>query len=48
MMVHPLYKAKPQPKELWITKDSEHAKSYKDYPEQYTAKVKAFVSKYFN
>lgn len=47
-MVHPLYKAKPQPKELWITKGTEHAKSYKDYPEQYTAKVKAFVSKYFN
>ena len=46
-MVYPLYKAKPQPKQLWITQGSEHAYSYHDYPKLYETKVKNFVSKYF-
>lgn len=46
-MVYPLYKAKPQPKQLWITQGSEHAYSYHDYTKLYESKVKNFVSKYF-
>ncbi|WP_376744082.1 alpha/beta hydrolase [Prevotella brunnea] len=46
-MVHPLFKAKPQPKELWITKGTKHAESYKDYPEEYIRKVAAFANRYF-
>lgn len=45
-MVRPLYAAKPQPKQLWIARGSEHARSYKDHPEEYTAHVKTFVSQY--
>ncbi len=47
-MVHPLYKAKPQPKALWVTRGCRHAQSYRDYPAEYTAKVRAFVERYLN
>lgn len=46
-MVYPLFNAKPQPKELWITKGTAHAKSYKDYPEEYSRRVAAFVGRSF-
>jgi hypothetical protein len=42
-MVHPLYEAKQGKKELWITKDTEHARSYKNYPEEYAKRIKAFI-----
>lgn len=45
-MVHPLYEAKPEPKELWIVPGAEHAVSYKEHPEEYTERVKNFVRKY--
>ena len=44
-MVYPLYEAKSQPKELWIVPDTEHAVAYRNYPEEYTRRVKAFVGK---
>lgn len=45
-MVHPLYEAKQGIKELWITKGTEHAESYKDYPQEYTQHVVDFVKKH--
>ena len=42
-MVYQLYEAKPQPKALWIVPETDHAHSYRNYPEAYTEKVKAFV-----
>lgn len=45
-MVYPLYKAKSQPKQLWIAKGSKHAESYKDHRQEYTEVVKKFVSQY--
>ena len=45
-MVKDVYEAKPEPKELWITKGVEHDMSYETYPEEYTAKIKAFCKKY--
>ena len=45
-MVHRLYEAKPEPKELWIVPGAAHATSYKERPQEYTARVKAFVEKY--
>lgn len=47
-MVYPLYEAKPEPKELWIVPDAGHATSYKDYPQEYTERVKNFVAKYIH
>lgn len=47
-MVYELYKTKAEPKEIYISKGSAHAKSYHDHPEQYTAAVRDFVSKYCN
>lgn len=47
-MVHPLYEAKPQPKELWIVPGAEHAVAYKENPEAYTRKVGDFVGKYIH
>ena len=47
-MVHPLYEAKPEPKELWLAPGSAHARSYKDHPAEYTARVKAFTEKYID
>lgn len=45
-MVHRLYEAKPEPKELWIVPGAAHATSYKERPQEYAARVKAFVEKY--
>lgn len=42
-MVHPLYEAKPGPKQLWVTEGSHHAASYRDYPEVYAARLKCFL-----
>ena len=42
-MVHPLYEAKQGEKELWITKGTEHAKSYGDYREEYVERIKNFI-----
>lgn len=47
-MVKSLYAAKPEPKELWIAPNSKHALSYHDHHDEYTAKVKAFVTKYIH
>ena len=47
-MVHKLYEAKPDPKELWITSGTAHALSYKDYPLEYTQHVKHFVDQYIH
>ena len=45
-MMEPLYQAKSEPKEKWVTKDSSHAKSLKDHYEEYEPKVAAFVGQY--
>lgn len=42
-MVYDLYKAKPEPKQLWIVPGAAHAASYKKDPEAYTEKVRAFL-----
>ena len=47
-MVHPLYEAKPQPKELWIVPGAEHAVAYKENPEAYTERVRTFVNTYIH
>lgn len=43
-MVHPLYEAKPGKKELWITRGTEHALSFRDYPAEYRERVERFVN----
>ena len=43
-MVHPLYEAKQGEKEIWITKGTEHARSYADYREEYVKRIRAFIS----
>lgn len=45
-MVKPLYQAKPQPKQLWITPGAEHDRSYNLYPQQYTDHVRDFLRQY--
>ncbi|MDO4179818.1 MAG: alpha/beta hydrolase, partial [Bacteroidales bacterium] len=45
-MVYQLYEAKPEPKELWIVPETGHARSYLLYPEEYTHRVKTFVTPY--
>lgn len=45
-MVYQLYEAKPEPKELWIVPEADHARSYLLYPEEYTHRVKTFVNPY--
>ncbi len=45
-MVHTLYDAKPEPKELWLTPDVAHAHSYLTYPEEYMKKVIDFCHAY--
>ena len=42
-MVHPLYEAKKGEKEIWITKGTEHARSYADYREEYVKRVREFI-----
>ena len=43
-MVYRLYDAKPTPKQLWTLPNTGHADSYINFPEEYTKKVKEFVS----
>ena len=45
-MVHPLYEAKPQPKELWLVPGAAHAVSYKENKVEYTRLVQDFTGKY--
>jgi fermentation-respiration switch protein FrsA (DUF1100 family) len=45
-MVYELYDAKPEPKELWVVPEAEHAKSYLLNREEYTEKVRQFTDKY--
>ena len=45
-MVYELYKAKPEPKELWTVSNADHAISYKLNKQEYTEKVKQFTDKY--
>lgn len=45
-MVHELYKAKPRNKFIWEAPNARHARSYHDYPREYTQQVKAFVNSY--
>lgn len=45
-MVYDLYEAKSEPKEIWIVPDTDHANSYKNYPEEYTIRIKQFTDKY--
>ncbi|MBQ2446867.1 MAG: alpha/beta hydrolase [Bacteroidales bacterium] len=45
-MIYPLYEAKSGDKEMWLSPGVDHARSYKMYPEEYTRRVEAFVSKY--
>ncbi len=45
-MVHELYEAKPEPKEIWTVPNADHATSYKLNKETYTEKVKQFIDKY--
>ena len=47
-MVYTLYKAKPQPKRLWVVSRATHATSYLHYPQEYTAHVKDFVYQYID
>ena len=42
-MVHELYNAKSAPKELWITKGTDHAHSYKNHRAEYVARVRRFL-----
>lgn len=42
-MVQPLYEAKKGEKEIWITKGTEHARSYADYREEYVKRIRAFI-----
>jgi fermentation-respiration switch protein FrsA (DUF1100 family) len=43
-MAYRLYEAKPAPKQLWTVPNTGHADSYINFPEEYTKKVKEFVS----
>ena len=47
-MVHKVYEAKPQPKELWIVPGADHATSYFYYPEEYTSRVEHFIKKVYS
>jgi fermentation-respiration switch protein FrsA (DUF1100 family) len=43
-MVHRLYNAKSGPKQLWITKSTGHAQSYKNHREEYISKIREYIS----
>ena len=45
-MVYRLYEAKPEPKELWVVPEADHARSYLYNKEEYTEKIKSFTDKY--
>ena len=42
-MVHPLYKAKPDAKQLWIPQGTAHAMAYNDYTEEYIRQLRALL-----
>ena len=42
-MVRQLYDAKSAPKDLWITKNTDHAHSYKNHRTEYVARVRRFL-----
>jgi len=42
-MVYRLYKAKPQPKALWITRQTGHAQSYRNHRNEYIEHVRKFL-----
>ena len=42
-MVHELYNAKPDSKTLWVTKNTDHAHSYKNHRAEYVARVRRFL-----
>ena len=42
-MVHELYNAKPDSKTLWVTKNTDHAHSYKNHRTEYVARVRRFL-----
>lgn len=43
-MVHRLYEAKPEPKQLWITTNTTHACSYQNHREEYIEHIRHFLS----
>ncbi len=45
-MVYPLYNAKTEPKDIFLSPGSAHGDSYRDNPTLYTSKVKEFLDKY--
>ena len=45
-MVYQNYRASQGPKELWVTSNSKHAKSYADHPWQYRCRIANFLAKY--
>lgn len=47
-MVYPLYRAKPQPKQLWVAPGSAHAMAYRDHRAEYTRRVVQFVGRYMH
>ena len=44
-MVYSLYEAKPQPKDLWLVPSEGHARSFHNFPNEYTERVKDFIKK---
>ncbi|MDD5892286.1 MAG: alpha/beta hydrolase [Bacteroidales bacterium] len=45
-MLQPLYDAKPEPKQMYLAPGSEHARSYRDHPEEYTKIVTEFLEQW--
>ena len=45
-MVHKVFAAKSEPKDLWIVPNTEHAVAYQNFPEEYTVRVRKFVGEY--
>ena len=46
-MVHRLYAAKPEPKQLWVAPGSEHARAFTDHAEDYERVLRQFLNTYF-
>lgn len=46
-MVHRLYAAKPEPKQLWVAPGSEHARAFTDHAEEYERVLRQFLNTYF-
>ncbi len=43
-MVHRLYAAKPDPKQLWLASGSQHARAFSDHPDEYKTQVVSFLA----